>query len=94
MDIATSARVVRPSKKPSGRVFMYHIRVEGTREYNQPLLTEILKFPFVERQSRFIVERDGAASRIAIFSERDFAPNEIEEMAARFNIKVLEFLDR
>jgi hypothetical protein len=93
LSVATSSNTVRAPKKPHGRVFMYHIRVAGTREDNQPLLDELLKFSFVERQSRFINEADNTASRVALFSERDFELHEVQEIAARCNSTVIEVIE-
>jgi TIR domain len=89
-----SPRVDRPRKVPRGRVFMYHVRLEGSPDQNQLFLTKLLSFPFVERQTRFIIENEPRISRVAVFSERDFEPVEMEEIANRSGTQIVEFIER
>ena len=89
-----SPRVDRPRKVPRARVFMYHVRLEGSQDQNQRFLTELHSFPFVERQTRFIIENEAGISRVAVFSERDFEPVEMAEIASRSGTRIVEFIER
>jgi hypothetical protein len=92
--LGATERVDRPRRKPRGRVFMYHVRLEGSEDHNQRFLTELHSFPFVERQTRFIIENEPGISRVAVFSERDFEPYELAEIASHSGTRIVELIER
>ncbi|MCW9033780.1 MAG: hypothetical protein OQJ97_06125 [Rhodospirillales bacterium] len=74
--------------------YYYTLRVMGAREENSLFLEHLQDLDFIERQTRFINEKDQNASRIAIFSYNPISEKLIKNIAKMFKVVVLGFSKR
>jgi hypothetical protein len=73
-------------------VFICDVRLQDDEKKNASFLVEMLRLPFVEKQSRFINEEEKDISRFRLFSAQPVSDSDIFDISTRLGLKVVEIV--
>lgn len=71
--------------------YRYRLFLQGSRATNQPLLEYLWELPYMEKQTRFIDEKDPERSQIVVFSYQPLSEEVVRDEAKRLNLDLVFF---